>query len=364
MTAAELPDPPQPTHKTSPWINDMPKHTQAPQRETSERSMSELKPCPFCGSAPQVEPHETQEGSFTEARIWCDSIDCIGPHTTAGYLDDAVKQWNTRATPPQCDALSRDALVKKISAAMADGKDSGGYDTLLDMYAHIALKVIDCGVVVQEVSKVGEIGWKPGPCEQKLLDDRQWSPSKARAARKLDESSVQEVQQPKGEADDLEGLVARFSKRLLAKLKLARANGRSGWGRDDWEEQCQQGLLRHLAKGDPRDVAAYCAFMDHHGWITKAPPAPTAEREAPIEELARYLYEFVEDAGSPYVNKTQHDAYKDEARHILEKYSVRALPRTSTVTAQFPTDKEPWDDGAGRGTPRNIPSTGTDEVGK
>src|SRR5690242_21074805 len=23
----------------------------------------------------------------------------------------------------------------------------------------------------------------------------------------------------------------------------------------------QQGLLRHVAKGDPRDVAAYCAFM-------------------------------------------------------------------------------------------------------
>jgi hypothetical protein len=37
----------------------------------------------------------------------------------------------------------RDALVKKISAAMADGKDSGGYDTLLDMFAHIALKVIE-----------------------------------------------------------------------------------------------------------------------------------------------------------------------------------------------------------------------------
>jgi|KBSMisStaDraftv2_1062788.scaffolds.fasta_scaffold578607_3 hypothetical protein len=41
------------------------------------------------------------------------------------------------------DDEARDALVKKISAAMADGKDSGGYETLLDMYAHIALKVIE-----------------------------------------------------------------------------------------------------------------------------------------------------------------------------------------------------------------------------
>lgn len=37
----------------------------------------------------------------------------------------------------------RKQLVLKISRAMADGKDSGGYSTLLDMYAHIALKVIE-----------------------------------------------------------------------------------------------------------------------------------------------------------------------------------------------------------------------------
>src|SRR4051812_49055434 len=68
--------------------------------------------------------------------------------------------------------------------------------------------------------------------------------------------------------DPLTDLVERFSKALLAKLRLAEANGRSGWDRDDWEKQCQEGLLRHVDKGDPRDVAAYCAFMWHHGWIT------------------------------------------------------------------------------------------------
>jgi NTP pyrophosphatase (non-canonical NTP hydrolase) len=82
-------------------------------------------------------------------------------------------------------------------------------------------------------------------------------------------------------SDDLEDLVARFSKALLAKLKLARANGRSGWEFDDWEEHCQAGLLRHLAKGDPRDVAAYCAFMWHHGWATKA-----ADRQSQAESAA------------------------------------------------------------------------------
>lgn len=80
-------------------------------------------------------------------------------------------------------------------------------------------------------------------------------------------------------ADDLEDLVARFAKALLAKLKLARANDRSGWERNDWEERCQQGLLGHIEKGDPRDVAAYCAFLWHHGWSTKAAPK-SAEQES------------------------------------------------------------------------------------
>ena len=81
------------------------------------------------------------------------------------------------------------------------------------------------------------------------------------------------------EPDALADLVSRFSKALLAKLRLAQANGRSGWERDDWEVACQQGLLRHVDKGDPRDVAAYCAFMWHHGWITATPPV-RGDREA------------------------------------------------------------------------------------
>jgi hypothetical protein len=90
-------------------------------------------------------------------------------------------------------------------------------------------------------------------------------------------------------SDDLEDLVARFSKALLAKLKLARANGRSGWEFDDWEEHCQAGLLRHLAKGDPRDVAAYCAFMWHHGWATKAADRQSQAESAALTQSERKL---------------------------------------------------------------------------
>jgi hypothetical protein len=95
-------------------------------------------------------------------------------------------------------------------------------------------------------------------------------------------------------SDDLEDLVARFSKALLAKLKLARANGRSGWEFDDWEEHCQAGLLRHLAKGDPRDVAAYCAFMWHHGWATKAADRQSQAVSAPLASNASDPLETLE----------------------------------------------------------------------
>lgn len=70
---------------------------------------------------------------------------------------------------------------------------------------------------------------------------------------------------------ETEMLVRRFSS-ILAR-KLARAKETHGlsnqWMDDDWETQCRASLLAHIEKGDPVDVAIYCAFMSHHGWKTK-----------------------------------------------------------------------------------------------
>lgn len=83
---------------------------------------------------------------------------------------------------------------------------------------------------------------------------------------------------PKGDYDfdNLTDLVARFSAALLEKLKAAEVKygHNSGWMRDDWMAECQQHLADHLAKGDPRDVAAYCAFLWHHGWPTSPHSRP------------------------------------------------------------------------------------------
>lgn len=65
-------------------------------------------------------------------------------------------------------------------------------------------------------------------------------------------------------------LVKRFAVALAEKLCLAEEKyGYSdNWQRDDWKDDCQHKLIKHITKGDPRDVAAYCAFMWHHGWPT------------------------------------------------------------------------------------------------
>lgn len=78
------------------------------------------------------------------------------------------------------------------------------------------------------------------------------------------------------------GLVRRFAEALAEKLRRAEQKyGYSdGWLSPDWQAECQQHLAEHVAKGDPRDVAAYAAFCWHHGWPTGAPALLDAQAEA------------------------------------------------------------------------------------
>ena len=119
---------------------------------------------------------------------------------------------------------------------------------------------------------------------------------------------------PEQPADPLSDLVEGFAKALLAKLRLASANGRSGWERNDWEKQCQQGLLRHLEKGDPRDVAAYCAFMWYHDWITAPPEQPAS----PLRGREAALQQALESCRTSYCGYAITD--QDQYRELLGKF--------------------------------------------
>ncbi|MCA8251536.1 hypothetical protein LGN12_30810 [Burkholderia multivorans] len=78
---------------------------------------------------------------------------------------------------------------------------------------------------------------------------------------------------------DTTKLVRRFARALANKLLAAqRKYGYSdNWMRDGWADECRAELMRHIHKGDPRDVAAYCAFLWHHNESTA--PAPADERD-------------------------------------------------------------------------------------
>ncbi len=81
---------------------------------------------------------------------------------------------------------------------------------------------------------------------------------------------------------DTQKLVTDFCTALAEKLYKAQLKYGydADWKRDGWPTQCQAHFHQHIAKGDPRDVAAYCAFMWYHGWKTEAEqPAPVLPDE-------------------------------------------------------------------------------------
>lgn len=78
---------------------------------------------------------------------------------------------------------------------------------------------------------------------------------------------------PKSLHPETKKLVRGFAKALAEKLHAAEQKyGYSdGWQTTEWVEngECRAKLMKHIAKGDPRDVAAYCAFLWYHGASTK-----------------------------------------------------------------------------------------------
>ena len=81
------------------------------------------------------------------------------------------------------------------------------------------------------------------------------------------------VAMPAGLHADTRDLIVRFATALAVKLHAAEQKyGHSNdWKDPSWMDECRQKLLDHMAKGDPRDVAAYCAFLWHHCQTWKSP---------------------------------------------------------------------------------------------
>lgn len=113
-----------------------------------------------------------------------------------------------------------------------------------------------------------------------------------------------------GEEDyGTDALIDRFGEAIKQKLRAAtkKYGWTANWQRPDWQAECASELVRHVGKGDPRDVAAYAAFAWHHNWSTvptDAAPAPGHDGESEaawLDEVER----AVEEAGK-LVGATAH----------------------------------------------------------
>lgn len=120
---------------------------------------------------------------------------------------------------------------------------------------------------------------------------------------------------PLGLHPDTQKLVTDFCTALAEKLYKAQLKYGydADWKQDGWPSQCQAHFHQLIAKGDPRDVAAYCAFMWWHGWSTK--PAEGLESRTVTVKLPDYRNTYK----SPLADEVEH-----QVRLALELFSSAA----------------------------------------
>jgi len=141
-------------------------------------------------------------------------------------------------------------------------------------------------------------------------------------------------------------LVRRFSEALAAKLAAAEKKyGYSdGWRSPDWMDECRAKLLEHVAKGDPRDVAAYCAFLWHRGEKTFVPTKADPYEDLMIEVMAcggkvtprEIAFDHVtfDIFMQRHAGKTALDHFADEVEASGEPSLVREVAEKTGAAAQ------------------------------
>lgn len=122
-------------------------------------------------------------------------------------------------------------------------------------------------------------------------------------------------------------LVSHFAGALAAKLaKAERKYGYSdGWASPDWMDECRTKLLEHVAKGDPRDVAAYCAFLWHHGErtaLTATSQPAAAHGEDSLRKALEEIRDYEGDPNTPVKNSVKKSA--------IARAALAAAPQPQT----------------------------------
>ncbi|STR71959.1 Eaa1 [Raoultella ornithinolytica] len=125
---------------------------------------------------------------------------------------------------------------------------------------------------------------------------------------------------------DTKKLVTEFCTAIAEKLYKAQLKYGydADWKQDGWPSQCQAQFHQHIAKGDPRDVAAYCAFMWYHGWKTEAAqqvPVVPDERDKTVDaDDHPLLWSFNEGWSACRAAMLQAGTLTNEGETILHNY--------------------------------------------
>ena len=136
-------------------------------------------------------------------------------------------------------------------------------------------------------------------------------------------------------------LVDRFAAELKSKLAKAEAKYgyRDDWSKPDWKDDLIESLAEHVQKGDPRDVAAYCAFAWHHGWSTSEVPDCFHRAPRPTD-VVQALEPFAKAARMAGINSHNKPNLEQEAKRAVSWLDFsRAAKAIELATTQPDTGK-------------------------
>jgi hypothetical protein len=139
-------------------------------------------------------------------------------------------------------------------------------------------------------------------------------------------------------------LVDRFAAALKEKLAKAEAKyGYSdGWSHSDWSADLVRKLVEHVQKGDPRDVAAYCAFAWHHGWSITPGEAKQNLADPGIAEGCRRHGGFCKKCGYRKCQIAPTEATQAASRNAGEG-EAGAIVRLNAAANGWSISTEPFD---------------------
>src|ERR1039458_9293609 len=193
-------------------------------------------------------------------------------------------------------------LIEAQHSRLCDQVYEEDGETLKIVTAESRLREVEA-TCIERCAKVLE--WVKEPwSSNRIVDDcikaiRALAPDRTSVPHVDEKSGGGWVPLPHGLHPDTVELVLTFAFRLASKLRKAelKYGYDNGWKNEDWMDECRAKLREHMVKGDPIDVAAYCAFLMWHGASTATlapdrtaapsggqPPTKTDSQESPAGE--------------------------------------------------------------------------------